>query len=84
MQIYKESNTAGSSRVTLSRPPAHTDSRSCYNVNKEETECVQQLPVDGTPPTGRSREAERGLELRQKKNVWGESTRWKAVQDAED
>jgi hypothetical protein len=33
---------------------------------------------------GRSREAERGLELRQKKTMWGESTWWKAVQDAED
>jgi hypothetical protein len=74
VQTYKESNTAGSSQVTLSRSPAHTNGRSCYNVNKEETECAQRLPADGTPPTGRSGETERGLELRQKKTVWGEST----------
>jgi hypothetical protein len=72
----------GSSQVTLSRSPAHTNGRSCYNVDKEETECVQWLPADGTPPTGRSEGAARGLELQQKKTGWGESTQLKGVQDA--
>jgi hypothetical protein len=44
------------------------------------------VPVqrNGTPPTGRSEETERNLELQRKKTVWGELTRWRAVQDAGD
>jgi hypothetical protein len=82
VQTYKESNTVGSSRVTLSRSPAHTNGQSCYNVDKEETECAQRLRAEGTPPTGKSEGAARSLELRQKKTGWGESTRWKGVRDA--
>jgi hypothetical protein len=84
VQTYKESNTAGSSRVTLSQSPARTNVRCCYNNDRVKIECERRLPVDGIPPTGRSEGAERGLELRQKETRWGESTRWKGVQDAGD
>jgi hypothetical protein len=84
VQSYKESNTAGSFRVTLSRSPAHTDGRSCYNDDKVETECARRLLADRIPPTERSEGAERGLELRQKKIGWGELTRWKGVRDMGD
>ncbi|KAJ7366307.1 hypothetical protein DFH08DRAFT_797299 [Mycena albidolilacea] len=82
-QYLTGSSTAGSSWVTPSRSPTRTNNQqSCCNIGKGEIGCAPRLPADGIPPTGRSEEAEKGLELQQKKTGWGESKQEEGARDA--